>query len=319
VGDYAVYSVAFSPDGALMASAGSDGRIKLWKVQGTTLVPEGRVITVMAQARVAFSPDGKQLAAGGDQGDLFIYDLATSTKSVLLGHADRIRGVAYNGDGNRLVTVDRAGVVKSWNVATRAATTTLTLYAGMSAPYSLSIVRRNAGTALWAAVGLTKPSAPVVGDGGTLPGDAAYVWFGDLNNPAQFTLLNADPEEVDATAISPDDRLLLAGGQGGVAGVWNIQNPAAPTKTGMVPAALNTSSQEIPLTALSFGADGHWLAAAYGGPFFGGSLRIIDATNWQANGLANSTYYGVSAVLRPQGNIFVAGEFSCGLLTVCAD
>ncbi len=86
----------------------------------------------------------------------------------------------------------------------------------------------------------------------------------------------------------------------------------------MVPAAL-VNQQEVPLTAFSFGADGRFVASASGGFNYGGTMRVIDASTWKERSFTYSTYYGVSAVLRPQGNIFVAGEIACGLLQVCAD
>ena len=61
------------------------------------------------------------------------------------------------------------------------------------------------------------------------------------------------------------------------------------------------------------------MAAAHGALSYGGSLRIIDAGTWQQRTFAYSTYFGVSVALRPQGDIFLAGEFSCGLVEVCAD
>ena len=318
-GDIEVFSVAFSPDGSLLATAGSDGRIKLWKVTGTTLAAEGRVIAAMAQARIAFSPDGQRLAAGGDNGDLFLYDLGTNQRTSLTGHQNRIHGVAFRGDGARLVTVDNGAMVRVWDLATNQSIVNLTLFAGQSTPYSLAIVKHATGAALWAAVGLTKEDVPATGTGGTLPADAAYLWFGDLANPAQSTLLAADDTEIDAAAISPDDHTLVAGGHSGIAHVWNIANPAQPQPAGMIDPARRDNQEAIPVSALSFGLDGRFLAEVSGAFNYGGSMRVIDASTWMSRALTFSTYYGVSVALRPQGNIYVSGESACGLVQVCAD
>lgn len=58
-----VWSVAFSIDGKLLASADDAGNIKVWDVaqhaEQTSFKTPGRVYSV------AFTPDGKRLAAGG--------------------------------------------------------------------------------------------------------------------------------------------------------------------------------------------------------------------------------------------------------------
>lgn len=62
-----ITTVSFSPDGKRLATAGSDGTIKLWGRDGTLLAT---LATKQASARmvVKFSPDGRWLASSGEDG-----------------------------------------------------------------------------------------------------------------------------------------------------------------------------------------------------------------------------------------------------------
>jgi WD40 repeat protein len=70
-----VNSVAFSPDGRLLASGSDDDTIKLWEVASGSLVRtlSGHTSYVTS---VAFSPDGRLLASGSLDHTIKLWDIS---------------------------------------------------------------------------------------------------------------------------------------------------------------------------------------------------------------------------------------------------
>ena len=98
-----VYSVVFSPDDRLIASAGYDGIIKLWTVsdwslQGTLHNPGGTVYSL------DIAPDGKTLASTGHESvSLWGVESGEKIASLSLG-SGWVRAVAFSNDGNQLAS-----------------------------------------------------------------------------------------------------------------------------------------------------------------------------------------------------------------------
>ena len=75
---YRVNSVAFSPDGTLLASGSRDQKVRLWNVSDGELLHtlEGHEDEVNS---VDFSPDGSLIASGSDDDTIILWGLITST------------------------------------------------------------------------------------------------------------------------------------------------------------------------------------------------------------------------------------------------
>ena len=82
--DRQVRSVAFSPDGRLLAGGQVDGSILVWATDGWRRV--GRPLTLgvgrgQADPGLAFSPDGRTLATSHDDGTVALWDVGRSSRS----------------------------------------------------------------------------------------------------------------------------------------------------------------------------------------------------------------------------------------------
>jgi WD40 repeat protein len=115
-----IAALAYSPDGHLLASAGSEGTVKIWegesgKACSEIRVQQGKFLTL------AFSPDGKTLALGGADGTVRFWDPATDVSTRMLrGHASSVFSLTFSPDGRRLATIGLGGNAKVWDVASGA-------------------------------------------------------------------------------------------------------------------------------------------------------------------------------------------------------
>jgi WD40 repeat protein len=101
----AVNTIAFSPNGQLLATAGDDRTIQLWDTQDwkRSQVLSGHAWPVSA---LAFSGDGRHLLSASWDQTVKIWDLRTAeTIGILSGHQDSITTLAIDPKAPNYLTI----------------------------------------------------------------------------------------------------------------------------------------------------------------------------------------------------------------------
>ncbi len=205
-----VYSLAWSPDGSTLASAGY-GQVKLWDAETNEELRtlEGHTSFVWG---VAWSPDGSVLASTGQDGTVRLWDSETYEElaefRVGWGFC-----VAWSPDGGRLAVGNGSGAVVVWDVETGALT------------YSSSQGR-----------------SPIIGiawspDGGTIAaGDlSGKIGLWDAETGEQLNVLQGyTNQRCDANGIawSPDGQILASAHQDGPIRLWSADGELLQTLEG---------------------------------------------------------------------------------------
>ena len=126
--------MAFSPDGAALATVWSDHSLKLWQI--TPLIPlsgektEESIATFTGHTArinsVVFSPDGTMLASGASNGTVRVWDVETETNiATLIGHTNWVYSVAFSPDSRTLASGSSDETIKLWDIEAGKNITTL--------------------------------------------------------------------------------------------------------------------------------------------------------------------------------------------------
>ena len=284
--DVQVSSVAFSPDGRILA-ASAVGGVQLWNIANPRRpVSLGTLSTgdvAEKGAVLAFSPDGQMLAVAvaASSGPLIrLWNMTTRRLEGTISGGDGapFSSIAFAGGGRVLATADDEGGVKLWDVARR----------------SLAVVLQPpAATASLGAVAVSPDGQMIAFSGQEDAQDLYPIRLWSLPDSRLLATLAGQADPAFSLAFSHDGTVLASSDTAGAVGLWDLLDGGSLIDT-------LSGHAGYPVNDVAFSPRGGTLASAG----MDGTVALWNTRGSTLDGHANPA---VAAAFSPDGHLLAVG------------
>jgi WD40 repeat protein len=311
-----IRSIAFSPDGHLLASASGDKRIRLWEAD------TGKAVATLADHAgvifaIAFSPNAKLLASASADRTIRLWEVASGkVVTTLKGHTDAVFDIAFSRGGTLLASASLDKTIRLWDLASGETVHTLEGHAGpvLSVAFSPDGQWLASGSAddtvrVWKTAGgkavatLRGHEGPVLSvafspDGSLLASGSwdTTVRLWDMGDREPVATLRGHTNTVFSVAFSPDGKRLASGSQDHTLRLWHVASGEA---------LVTLSGHTEGVTSVAFSPGGGLLAS-------GSQDQTVRAWDMMAIRDPVTTFRGhakgvMSIAFSPRGRLLASG------------
>ncbi|WP_167477258.1 NACHT and WD repeat domain-containing protein [Nocardia arthritidis] len=272
-----IQALAVGSAGKLAASAGDDGRIRLWDIaSGRTVHPVGSGLDGHRGRveSVAFAPDDAQLVSAGEDGAIRLWDIHHPDAVRALGTVDNgtpVNAVVFLPGGHVVAAAGADGALCLLNIEVPQSIQRV----GCPIPAHPGAIRSLA----------TAPDAAVLADAGD--DGAVRLWsVDDAEHPAPIGTPLDGQGAVQVVEFGPGG-ILATGTADGAIRIWDVRDPNEPR-------LIDTEhDRRVPISGLSFTHGGQLLSAAD----IDGNIELwntqrrdrVTPVGWEIHGNAGST------------------------------